>query len=78
MWTLVSIMPFLVGDLVPEDNENFKCFCILLKISSIATSQEISIDTVEYMHILIEEHHHLFKTMYPCESILPLYSAKSK
>ena len=23
------------------------------------------------MRILIEEHHHLLKTLYPCESILP-------
>ena len=31
---------------------------ILLKISSIATAQEIHIDrAVDYLHVLIEEHH---------------------
>ena len=43
MWTLVRILPFLVGDLLPEENENYRCFCLLLKISNIATSREINL-----------------------------------
>lgn len=35
MWTLVTIiLRFLVGDLIPED-DHYKCFCILLKISRV-------------------------------------------
>ena len=65
VWTLVTILPLLVGDLIPEDDDHYKCFCTLLKISSIATAREIHVDTVVYMRVLIEEHHVLFKNLYP-------------
>ena len=71
MWTLVTIVPFLVGDLVTNDDEHYRCFCILLKISNIATAQEIHVDTVDYLRILIEDHHIFFKRLYPEASILP-------
>lgn len=64
-------LQFCLCDLIPEDSSHYKSLCILLKISSMATAREISLDTVDYMRVLIEEHHVLFRTLYPDASILP-------
>ena len=44
---------------------------MLPKISSIATAREMYVDTIDYLRVLIEEHHTLFRRLYPEASILP-------
>ena len=65
MWLLAVTLPLLVGDMVPEGVEVWDLFILLLRISSICCSWQITPDTANYLGILIEEHHSKFKLLYP-------------
>ncbi|XP_063382362.1 uncharacterized protein LOC134668830 isoform X1 [Cydia fagiglandana] len=57
MSCFVNILPFLIGDLVPEDDRVWNLFLNLLKIIDILLMSEIDCSTVEYLKYLITEHH---------------------
>lgn len=71
MWLLGITLPLLVGDLVPENCEEWNLFMLLLRICSIACSWEVTPDTVSYLRVLIQEHHFKFKELYPDSSMIP-------
>lgn len=71
MWLLATIFPFLVGDLISETDRHWTCFLILLKICEVCAAWSISSDTAAYLRVIIEEHHTLFKTLYPDNPIIP-------
>lgn len=71
MWLLARILPLLVGDLIPRNDNNWLCFLKLLKISEICTANVLSEDTAAFLKLLIEEHHSEFKLLYPGETITP-------
>ena len=56
MLVLARVLPFLIGDKIPEECEQWECYLMLLDIIEIAMSPKISISTVLYLRILIEEH----------------------
>ena len=70
MWLLASLLPLLIG-LVPEECEYWKCFITLLRICSIAAAWSVSSSTIDYLTVIIEEHHQLFKKLYPDMKIIP-------
>lgn len=39
MWNLVVNLPLMVGDLVPDADEEWECFLLLLDILQICVSQ---------------------------------------
>lgn len=70
MWLLARVFPLLVGDLIPRDDSNWKCFLKLLKICEICVSPVLSQDSAAYIELLVEEHHSEFKSLYDA-SIIP-------
>ncbi len=71
MWLLAIYLPLLIGDLVPQDCEQWELFSLLLKITSIAASWVIDRETVAYLSVIVEEHHYMFKKLYPHFTIIP-------
>ena len=71
MWLLATVLPFIIGDLIPESEKHWCCFLLLLKICSIAAAWSLNVNTVSYLSIIIEEHHELFGTLYPARTIIP-------
>jgi hypothetical protein len=71
MLLLAKIFPFILGDKVPKDDPNYLCYLKLIDILQIAISPSLSIDTVAYLRILIEEHHTSFVAIYPNVSFTP-------
>lgn len=71
MWLLARVLPLLVGDLVPREDLNWKCFLKLLKICELCTAPVLSEDSAAYLELLIEEHHSQFKSLYKDISIIP-------
>ena len=63
----------LVGDRVPDDDENWLSFLLLLRICDIALSPICTSDTVEYLKLLVEEKLSMFKQLYPQSSITPKF-----
>ena len=68
---LCRILPLLIGELVPENDNHWKCYILLLKIISIMISQVVSEGQCASLALLIKEHHSLFKQLYSESAILP-------
>ncbi len=60
MWLLGRILPLVIGDLVPEDNEKWLNFLLLMEIVDRLFSPHISEDSVAYLSVLISDHHSTF------------------
>ena len=70
MWLLLSILPFIVADLIPQENSHWNCFLTLIKICEICVSWQIDSNMIDYLQVLIEEHHTLFRKLYSQISII--------
>ena len=57
MWCLGKFLPLLIGSLVPEDDEHWQLFQILLEIADLVFSPMITERSVGVLEGLIEEHH---------------------
>ena len=53
MWLLSVALPLLIGDLIPEDCEEWILYNLLLRICSIACSWSVKPDTVAYLRTTI-------------------------
>lgn len=71
MWCLFRFLPIMIGDLVDEGLQNWHCFKKLWNIVQLCMAPSIKKDDVAYLRILIQEHHMLFKDLYPNASIIP-------
>lgn len=71
MWNLVVNLPLMVGDLVPDADEEWECFLLLLDILQICVSPVISKDLVHYLTTLIEMYLFTFCKCNPHKNIIP-------
>lgn len=55
----------MIGKFVPEDDEKWKLFLILLTIIDYVFAPRTDQETVSYLAVLIKEHHEEFKRLYP-------------
>ena len=71
MWCLARLLPFMIGNLVPEDDPHWHNFLLLLTIIDYTFAPVVSPDEVAYLHSIIEEHNSSFKALYPDSSMIP-------
>ena len=71
MWCLFRYLPIMIGYLVDRDLEQWHCFLQLWNVVQICTAPAIKREDVPFLRILLEEHHNLFKEVYPMASIIP-------
>ena len=71
MWLFGRLLPILIGSSVPEDNERWQNFLLLLDIVDIMFARRITDDTPGVLHHKIEEHHTNFTVLYPDQSVIP-------
>ena len=64
-------LPLMIGELVPECDEEWECFLLLLEILQICLSSVFSADLVEYLAFLIEMYLSSFCECYSHKKILP-------
>ena len=67
------LLPFIIGDLVPVSDPNWKCFITLAKIVYIIMSPVLSADVCAILKVLIEEHHRLFISLYTEDKVIPKF-----
>ena len=70
---LVRILPFLIGDVIPNHDSNWKCFLILLKIVDIIVCPWSSANLCGVLNLLIEEHHRSFISAYSEMAVTPKF-----
>ena len=70
-WLLGRLVPFLVGEQVPEDDRHWQNYLLLLQILDLLLAPEITVDEVSHLNTLIPEHHSEFVNIYPDSSVIP-------
>ena len=68
---LVKYLPLLLGDTIPEDDQNWYPFLLLIKICKIALSPIYTPDTVPHLRVLVEEKLLLYRKLYPEMTLKP-------
>ena len=66
-------LPLIIGDKVPEGDEKWECFLLVLDILQMCTSRVMSEECANYLSGLILDHHQQFKKCYPSASITPKF-----
>ena len=64
MWTLATLLPFMFGSYITDDNPNWKNFIKLLLISSLLTAYNISSSTIEFLNWLIAKYLETYQELY--------------
>lgn len=70
---LIRILPFLIGDVVLQDDPNWKCFLLLSKIVDIVVCPWATADLCAILQVTIEEHHRRFVALYTDEAVIPKF-----
>lgn len=71
MWCLLRILPILLGDKVPRGNQHWELFLLLRRIMDIAFAREITETMIAHLRIYIEDHHSLFRKLFPTLRLTP-------
>ena len=70
MWFLGRILPYMIGQHIPQTDEHWQNYLQLLQIVDLLFAPSIS-DDVGYLSVLIAEHHHKFATLYSNSKLIP-------
>ena len=71
MWLLARILPLVIGDLVPEEDERWLNFVRMMEIVDILFSPRVTEDDAAYLAAFVSDHHEQFRHLYPGWSIIP-------
>ena len=71
MWLLGRLLPQLVGSRVPNDDEYWINYLLLLDIVDMLLAPALAEDDVALLATMISDHHIDFKRLYPQASITP-------
>ena len=73
MWCLARLLPLMIGDIVPADDEQWQNFLLLLTITDYVFAPVATPDIVSFLHDTIRNHHEKFSLLYPESSIIPKF-----
>ena len=71
MWNLAVYLPIFIGDEIPDDDDEWECYLLLLDILKICVSCVLSVDIIDYLKVLIELYLNTFRDCYPHMNIIP-------
>ena len=71
MWNLSIYLPLMIGDKVPNDDDQWECYLHLLDVLTVCMARVLSVDLVQYLEALIEIYLTSFRSCYPLASIIP-------
>lgn len=71
MGLLGRLIPLLIAEDVPLDDEYWQTFLLLREIIDLILAPELLEEEIAYLKLLIEEHHCNLKRLYPSHSITP-------
>lgn len=71
MWLLGRLLPMMVGQHIPEGDEFWENYLLMLSITDLLLAPKITEDEVAYLQILISQHHTAFAELYPDASVIP-------
>lgn len=66
MWLLGRVLPYMIGEYIPQTDEHWQNYLRLLEIVDLLFSPSITEDDIGYLSVLITEHHQSFVTALQC------------
>ncbi|KAK0141263.1 hypothetical protein N1851_021705 [Merluccius polli] len=70
-WCLLRLLPLMVGDLVPDDCEEWQLLLLLLSCMELIFSPSLTTPVTTYLGKIIEEHHTMLLELFPNISLRP-------
>ena len=61
----------MIGSFIPESDDHYRNYLLILEITDYLMAKEISEDDVSYLKLLIEDHHTAFLDLYSQSSVIP-------
>jgi len=71
MWCLARLLPLIIGEHVPEDDDRWQLFLVFLTIMDYIFAPATNHHIISYVQLLIAQHHARFRELYPECSIIP-------
>ena len=71
------ILPLLVGDRVPDDDERWENFLTVMEIVDGLFCHRLTEDDAVYVKCLLSDHHNDFVSLYPSMSVIPIHDSHS-
>ena len=73
MWCLCRLLPLMIGHLIPNGNEHWENFLLLLKIIDIILAPCTTHRIISYLGVLIQDHHEEFFRLNPSCPVTPKF-----
>lgn len=70
-WTLLKLLPFMIGDTIPEDDKTWQILLDLKEIVGLLASRHFSYMRLSYLECKISDHRCLLKEVFPNFHFLP-------
>ncbi|KAK6188852.1 hypothetical protein SNE40_004945 [Patella caerulea] len=71
MWTLLRLLPLMLGKYIPRGHRTFEILLILKDISEIVFAPKINVNQLAYLQSLISDHADLFIEEFPEQRVIP-------
>ena len=71
MMTLMSLLPFMIGSHVPNDDEHWECFLILWDICRMVCTYQVTSNDSLYLAWLVQTYLESFTHLYGNSKITP-------
>lgn len=70
MWCLMRVLPFILSDKVPEDDEYLQLILLLNRITEIVFAPKLRLSILPYLSQLFKDHENLFRELFPDHSLI--------
>ena len=71
MWLLGRLLQLLIYQWIPEQNEQWLSYLLLLDIVDIILAPSIDMEDTALLCAMVQDHHYDFVTIYPGVSVIP-------
>ena len=71
MWLLGRILPLIIGEFVPEEDQSWDLYLRMMEKVDLLFSLSTSDEYAAYISVLINDHHHDFCQLYPDSAVIP-------
>ena len=71
MWLLGRLLPQMIGQWIPRENEHWLLYLLLMEIVDILFAPDVTLEDIALLAVLVQDHHTDFVRVYPLASVIP-------
>ena len=69
MWCFIRNLPLVIGNKIPREKQYWELLILLRRIMDIAFAREVTESVIGHLRYHIEDHHTLFKKLFPAQNL---------